>query len=224
VVVVGGSRGFGAALVLSLLQAGYDVHALYAVSRDAAADLRVAAGEHAQRLVLHQLDAADASAIDGLVAALRDGDAPLRGVVLNAAPPPLGMRLTAGSAGGLADYVADSLGRVAVPLGGLLPCLDAQDAWLLFCSTAAMSAPPLEWPHYVAAKGAIEGLARWTAAARPDARVIVLRAPKMRTDFTSSPSGAVGAAGADDVAGWLVQQIAGDALPAGLTILDPPPA
>ncbi len=222
VVVVGGSRGFGAALVLSLLEAGYGVHALYAVSRDAAEELRPAAGAHVARLSLHQVDARDASGVERVAAAVRESGEPLRGVVLNAAPPPLGMRVTSASAKELADYVSDSLGRVAVPLGGLLPLLGRQGAWMLFSSTAAMAEPPLEWPHYLAAKGAMEGLARWAAAARPDARVVVFRAPKMQTDLTSSPSGAMGAVSADAVAHWLVGRIAGDALHPGFNVVDPP--
>jgi len=186
--------------------------------------VRRAAGTHASRLSLHRVDARDAAAVERLAASLREEEAPLHGLVLNAAAPPLGMRVTSGSGHELADYVADSLARVTVPLGGFLGILSHDGAWLLFCSSAAMADPPLEWPHYVAAKGALEGLARWAAAARPDARVAVVRAPKMRTDLTSSPSGAVGAAAADDVARWAVGQIHGDGLPAGFSILDPPGA
>jgi hypothetical protein len=133
----------------------------------------------------------------------------------------MGMRVTSASASGLAEYVRDSVTLATVPLGGLLPLLD-DDGWLVFCSTAAMTAPPLEWPHYVAAKGALEALAGWASASRPDARVVVLRAPKMLTDFTASPSGAVGAASADGVARWTAARLTGGDIPAGVTVLDPP--
>lgn len=222
VVVVGGSRGFGAALTLALLAAGYAVHLLYAVSTDAAEETRAAAGDQAGRLTLHRVDARDVAALEAVAGAVRAAGRPLQGIVLNAATPPLGMRVTSASAGDLADYVRDAVSLAAVPLGALLPLLDETDGWVTFSSTAALAAPPLDWPHYVTAKGALEALAGWTAAARPAARVIALRAPKMRTDFTASPSGAIGAVGADDVARWLVRRLTDDALPTGLTVLDPP--
>jgi NAD(P)-dependent dehydrogenase (short-subunit alcohol dehydrogenase family)/acyl dehydratase len=222
VVVVGGSRGFGASLVLSLLETGHAVDALYAVSHDASEELRSAAGPHADRLSLHRVDARDPAGVQQVAEALRATEAPLRGIVLNAAAPPLAMRLTGESAAGLAGYVADSLQRSAVPLGALLPLLGGAGAWMLFCSTAAMDDPPSGWPHYLAAKGALEGLARWAAATHPEARTLVLRAPKMRTDLTSSPSGALGAAAPDDVARWVVGRLGDGELRAGLTILDPP--
>jgi NAD(P)-dependent dehydrogenase (short-subunit alcohol dehydrogenase family)/acyl dehydratase len=220
VVVIGGSRGLGAALVLALLGQGHDVHAAYSTSGQAAAELRRLAGPNEERLLLHQADARDPAALEALVAAVRDGGVPLVGVVLSAALPPLPMGLTADSAGDLADYVAESVRLAAVPLGSLLPVLEPE-GWIVFCSSVAVTAPPPDWPHYVAAKRALEGLAQWTSVVLPNARSVVVRAPKMLTDMTNSPGGGIGAASTDAVAGWIVERVVGGQLAPGLTTLEP---
>jgi NAD(P)-dependent dehydrogenase (short-subunit alcohol dehydrogenase family)/acyl dehydratase len=221
VVVIGGSRGFGASLTLALLSLGYEVHVAYATSRRRAAALAQLAGAHASRLHLTRCDVRDPEAVRSLSGAVGDAGVPLVGVVLNAATPPLAMGLTPESATELADYVAASLLLVAVPLASLLPLVDAQRGWIVFCSSAATSAPPRDWPHYVTAKTAIEGLAAWVAAAKPSLRTVVLRPPKMQTAMTGTPSGRIGAASPDAIALWCAERLADDGLEPGLTTLEP---
>jgi NAD(P)-dependent dehydrogenase (short-subunit alcohol dehydrogenase family)/acyl dehydratase len=221
VVVIGGSRGFGASLTLALLALGYEVHVAYATSQRRAAELTQLAGAHASRLHLTRCDVRDPEAVRSLTGAVEAAGVPLVGVVLNAATPPLAMGLTPESAAELADYVATSLRLVAVPLAALLPLVDAQRGWILFCSSAATAAPPRDWPHYVTAKTAIEGLASWVAATKPGLRTVVLRPPKMQTAMTGTPSGRIGAASADAIALWCAERLAGVELEPGLTTLDP---
>jgi NAD(P)-dependent dehydrogenase (short-subunit alcohol dehydrogenase family) len=221
VVVAGGSRGFGASLTLALLGLGYEVHAAYATSRRQAAELARLAGDRAPRLHLAQIDVGDRDAVESFANAVAACGSPLVGLVLNAAPPPLAMSLTSQSATELAEYVAASLRLVAVPLGSLLPLLDEQRGWVLFSSSAAIAAPPRDWPHYVTAKTAIEGLASWVAATKPGLRTVIVRPPKMQTAMTSTPSGRVGAASADAIAFWTAERLAGGELEPGLTTLEP---
>lgn len=221
VVVVGGSRGFGAALSLALLARGYAVHIVYAASSEAATGLARLAGPHADRLFLHQLDVREPGPLASLVQALRDSDTSLAGLVLNAAAPPLPMGLTGESAGELADYVADSLRLAAIPLGMLLPLLDGDRGWVVFSSAAAVKSPVRHLPHFVSAKAALEGLARWVATTTPSARVVVIRSPEMRTGVTSGEGGSNGIASAEAVAAWAVERIAGNELRPGLNILEP---
>lgn len=220
VVVVGGSRGLGASLALAFVLRGYTVHVAFSTSVDAAAELRTAAGREADRLHLHQVDARDSRAFAQLADALDASATPLRGVVLNAAPPPLAMGVTADSGHALAEYVSESVQLAAVPLGTLLPLLEPE-GWIVFCSSPAVSAPPREWPHYAAAKGAVEGLAHWVAASEPQLKSVVLRPPKMLTDLTNSPTGRIAAASVDEVARWVADRLSGSELPAGLTVLEP---
>ncbi len=218
VVVIGGSRGFGASLTLALLARGHEVTVAYATSRGRAERLRELAGPLRERLRLVQLDAADPLACAELAERLTE---PLTGLVLSAALPPVPLALTASSATALADYVGQSVRLAAVPLGALLPGLDPTSGWVAICSSSALAAPPREWPHYVAAKGALEGLAAWVAASHPRLRTVVVRPPKMLTAMTSTPSGGIDAAATDEVALWTVQRLAADQIAPGLTVLEP---
>ncbi len=202
-VVIGGSRGFGAAASLALLGHGHETHAVFSTAGGAIDEARRCAGPHAERLILHRADAGDPAELTPLREALAERGLPLRGIVLAAALPPLPMGLTAESACSLGDYVAASVRLAAVPLGALLPLLDDR-GFVLFCSSAAVIAPPREWPHYVAAKGALEGLAGWTAVMAPSVRSVVARLPKMLTGMTNSPSMRLGAAAPEAIANRLI--------------------
>lgn len=221
VVVIGASRGFGASLTLALLAHGYSVYAVYRVSAQRARELMQLAGLRASRLHLLAADARDPAAMAELAGTLSAVNAPLQGLVLSAAAPPLAMGLTAQSAPELADYVAESLRLAAVPLGALLALVDNHDGWVLMCSSSAMEAPPRDWPHYVSAKAALEGLAAWVAATNPRLRTVVVRPPKMQTAMTNTPSGRIGAARAEEIAARMADQLALGGLPAGLTTLRP---
>ena len=220
VLVIGGSRGFGAALSLALLARGYTVHVAYSGSPESAAELTRLAGDGSARLVLHRLDAGDHVALTVLSEALGDAGTPLKGLVLNAALPPLPMGVTAESGAELTDYVARSLKLAAVPLGAMLPLL-GPGSWVVFSSSSAIAAPPRDWPHYVSAKGALEGLAGWLAAAAPAIATVILRPPAMRTEMTNTPTGRLAATRVETIAARLADQLARGELPAGLTVLEP---
>jgi NAD(P)-dependent dehydrogenase (short-subunit alcohol dehydrogenase family) len=130
------------------------------------------------------------------------------------------MGVTAASADQLAAYVEENVRLTATPLGALLPQLDLEGGWVLFCSSAAVTAPPRDWPHYVAAKGALEALAEWLAASEPSLRSVVLRAPKLLTDLTNTPSGRIGAVPPSELAHWVASLLAKPG-PSGLTLLEP---
>jgi NAD(P)-dependent dehydrogenase (short-subunit alcohol dehydrogenase family) len=222
VVVIGASRGFGAALTLALLARGFDVHGVYLTAADSAAELSRLAGARASRLHMHRLDARQPGDMQALSEQLAGLGTPVAGLVLNAAAPPLAMGMTASSGLELADYVADSLRLTVVPLGGLLAAVTESSGWIVFCSSSALAAPPRDWPHYVTAKAAIEGLACWVAACAPDVRTVVLRPPAMRTGLTNTPGGWIAALAPERVATWIADRIAGGELPAGLSVLDNP--
>jgi NAD(P)-dependent dehydrogenase (short-subunit alcohol dehydrogenase family)/acyl dehydratase len=221
VALIGGSRGFGATIALALLSRGLSVHVAYSSGEESAHQLTRLAGDQAERLHLHKVDARSSTALAPMLRALTEGGVELAGLVLNAAPPPLAMGVTAESAEDLVEYVAESLRLTAVPLGALLPLLTAKRPWLVFCSSSAIVSPPRDWPHYVSAKGAVEALAGWVAARLPNTRTIVLRPPMMRTELTNTPSGRIGSVPPELIAAWLVERIAGDELAGGLTVLEP---
>ena len=196
-------------------------HVVYRNSLGSARLLERLAGERRERLHLHRADLLDPAAVQALAQAVGANSGSLAGLVLGAAVPPLAMSVTAESARELAGYLATSVSLLATPLGALLPLIEQRRGWVLFCSSSALQRPPLDWPHYVSAKGAIEGLAGWVAQSRPSLRTVVVRPPKMATAMTATPSGQIGAASSDAVALWTAQQLAGDALATGLTTLCP---
>lgn len=88
------------------------------------------------------------------------------------------------STGELVGFVGDALRaceqltRVMIPLmpaGGLV----------LNVSTAYLKRPRAQYPHYLAAKAAIEGLTRALAAEFPALRFVIVRPPRMLTDQTN---------------------------------------
>ena len=219
-VVIGGSRGFGAAATLALLGHGHETHAVSSTVGGTREGARPFEGIETERLILHRADARVPAELTRLRDVVTERGLPLRGIVLAAAPPPLPMGLTAESACLLGDYVATSILLAAVPLGALMPLLDEQ-SFILFCSSAAVTAPPRDWPHYAAAKGALERLADWTAVAAPGVRSVVARLPKMLTGMTNSPSMRLGATAPDAIARRLITRLESDDLQVGLTILEP---
>jgi NAD(P)-dependent dehydrogenase (short-subunit alcohol dehydrogenase family) len=219
VAVIGASRGFGASLSLALVARGYEVEGIYSSSGAGVAALQ-AAPARAGSLRLHRLDASDPDAMAQFAVLVSERGPALRGLVLNAALVPLAMGLTGTSALELAGYVADSVKLAAVPLGALLGQLDAQHGWVVLCSSAALAAPPRDWPHYVAAKAALEGLAGWVAATMPGLRVLVIRPAAMRTALANTPSGRLAAMAPETVAGHVADRLAADTLAAGLTMLE----
>lgn len=223
VVVVGASRGLGASLALAFALRHYDVFAVYAKSTAAADETRRLAGEDADRLVLHRADASDRAEMDALADLVSARGRPLRGIVLAAAPPPGAVALAADGAAALADYVAASVRLMATPLASLLPVL-APGGTVVFCSSVAVTAPPRDWPQYVAAKGAVEGLAAWFAAVNPRHTAVVIRLPKMLTDMTNTPAGRVGAVPVEPIARWLAETVQVGTAGPGLVLLEVPPA
>jgi NAD(P)-dependent dehydrogenase (short-subunit alcohol dehydrogenase family) len=120
--------------------------------------------------------------------------------------------------------VAASLRLVTVPLAALLPVL-APDGAVVFCSSTALAEPPRDWPHYVAAKGAIEGVAGWLAASQPRVSSVIARLPKLSTDMTNSPAGRIGATATEPVACRLAEAALDGTPGAGLaTLRFPEPA
>lgn len=221
VVVVGGSRGAGAALTLALLEHGYCVDGVYSSSVTAAAELTRLAGPYGTKLSLHQLDAGDAPAMSALAASVGK---PIDGLALCAAPPPLPMGLTAESAADLVRYLSLSTRLSAVPLGAFLPLLTRDRSWILFCSAPAAADPHRDLPQLTVAKTAVEGLARWASVAAPGVRTVVARPPRMRTDLVNTPGGRLAAAPPEAVMSAIVERLVAEELTPGLSILAPDPA
>jgi NAD(P)-dependent dehydrogenase (short-subunit alcohol dehydrogenase family) len=74
-------------------------------------------------------------------------------------------------------------------------------------SSEAAERPVREWPHYVAAKRAIEGLASVAAMQYPKVRSLIVRPAKLLTAMTNTPMGRLGAASPALVAGRIAARL-----------------
>jgi NAD(P)-dependent dehydrogenase (short-subunit alcohol dehydrogenase family) len=66
---------------------------------------------------------------------------------------------------------------------------------------------PEQWPHYVTAKFAIEGLAQWAAAHYQPAQTLIVRPPKLLTDQTNTTLGRQGAMKVEQAATSMVRHL-----------------
>ena len=209
--VVGGGRGLGAALGYALAGQGARVLAVSSTPSDDLAR-EAAAG----RLPIEPL-VCDARDPEALAAAL-SGTA-LDGLVHVAAPPVLGQPVAPETVPASVEHVADATRLVLAPLAAAQEVLDDR-ASVVFVSSAAVDDPPATWPHYVAGKAAVEGLAGHLARHRPELRVVVARPPRMWTEMTNGPAGAAGTVPVGVVAGALVRHlVSGPARPGRAHVL-----
>lgn len=208
VLVVGASRGLGAALAGALSMQGATVWAGFALSTEQAERLRDEFGQ--ERIRLLRFDAANAEQTAVAFEAVRADVGKFDGVVVSAAPPLDDAILHPDATQATLDFVRTSVAMALVPLAEAQKLL-SEDGWLVVMSSSALDDPPAGWLHYVVAKAALEGAAAYCARHTP-ARVIVVRAPRMWTDSVNTPLGRSGAAEKEQVAAAIVRRIlAGDA-------------
>jgi len=203
VLVVGASRGLGAALAAALSMQEATVWAGFAASTEQAERLRGEFGN--ERIRLLRFDATNAEQTAAAFEAIHAEAGELDGVVLSAAPPVGDTILHPDATQATLDFVSTSIATALAPLAEALKMLSA-NAWLVVMSSSALDDPPADWPHYVVAKAALEGAAAYCARQTP-ARVIVVRAPRMWTDSTNTPMGRSGAVEKEQVAAAIVRRI-----------------
>jgi NAD(P)-dependent dehydrogenase (short-subunit alcohol dehydrogenase family)/acyl dehydratase len=206
-VVVGGSRGLGAAIVQALAMNGCTILATYWKSRDDA-DRVVASLANAPGTVeFVQGDAGDEAWCRDVLHPRVAQHARLDILVCNAAPALRPLGLSVDELERFQDYATTSLALVAAPLAALLEPLSEQSGSCVLVSSSALGAPPVDWPHYIAAKSAAEGLIQWAATAHQDVRFLVARPPRMRTDMTNTPGGHRGAIAPEQVAAAILRRL-----------------
>jgi NAD(P)-dependent dehydrogenase (short-subunit alcohol dehydrogenase family)/acyl dehydratase len=203
VLVVGASRGVGAAITGALATQGATVWAGYARSTGSVAELRQEFGAECVRPV--RFDAADAEATHAAIQEVIAAAGVLHGVVLCAAPPLHALPMHRDAAPVALTYLERSVAMTLYPLVEVLPHI-APGGWLAFVSSPAATDPPLTWPHYVAAKGAVEALAAYCRR-HSGLRVVTIRPPHMRTDMVNGPTGAIGAVAPEVVAAAIVRWV-----------------
>ena len=214
--VAGGSRGLGAALAQGLALSGARVVIVYRESRAEAARLRDAF----ETIEPVQGDAADARWCRDELRPLLAERGGLDLLVCNASPPIRPLALHPDALERFGGFVAESVRLVAAPLAVFADELEARGGTAVVVSSSALATLPPEWPHYVTAKAAVEGLAGWVAATHPRVRVLVVRPPKLLTDQMSSLLGRVGATRVEPVAAQIVRLLGTPRARAGAEVVE----
>lgn len=207
-VVTGASRGLGASIAIAFASQGAQVIGTCRERSSAAEEVLKAARSLSGSLTLLPGDPADPAWWSGLRATLEPRGG-LEFLVCNASPALRPLWLEPASAARVLDTVTRSVALVSTPLSCAMEFVEKKKGTALVVSSIAVREPPAEWPHYVAAKGAIEGLAQAASAEFPGSRLVIARPPKLITDLTNTPMGQLDGLSPDDAAAILVSMLRG---------------
>lgn len=198
--VIGASRGLGASISRALVLQGATVLANFQHSRPEAEQLAQTLEKASGRIILHQGDAADLDWVQSLRTTHRSIDF----LILNACPVPLRMLVEPATVGRINEYLAKAFATVLTPLAAFAGSVKI---WTVLISSAYAETVPKEFPQYVAAKAAGEGLFRATAKQQRKSGYLIVRPPKLLTDMTNTPYGADGAMASEDIAVRIVEHL-----------------
>jgi len=180
-VLLGSSRGLGAAMKRTLELRGAAVYGM-ARSANVGDPSRAEVG-----------DAADPEALRRLQERVSREYGHLDFLICNASPPVLPLRLEPNAAGRIGSYINLAVSLTFAPLCEFLELLNHSDGCVVIISSAAVEHPVREWPHYVAAKQAVEGLGCVASLQYPRVRTLIVRPQKLLTTLTNTPLGRLGA-------------------------------
>ena len=185
--VIGASRGLGAMLTAALALQGCTVLANFKSSDADAQRLQETLGNAPGKVSLIKGDAANVTWCEKLKARVVDEFGRLDVLICNACPPLLPLSLEPKMVERINCYVGKAVPLVSVPLSLFLGLVDEANGYCVVISSISVETTPKEWPHYVAVKAAIEGMARVAALQYPNANFLLVRPPRLETDLTNDP-------------------------------------
>ena len=210
--VIGGNRGLGAEIARCLVSHGCTV---VSTSRSPGAQNGV---------TTFSGSAVDAAWLQTVRDAIQKQHGKLDFLVCNAFPAINPLRMESNAIERIQAYLQQATALVLNPLCVFMEMLDASGGRAVVVSSTATQRPVKEWPHYVAAKKAIEGLAEVAALQYPRIQTMIVRPNKLLTEMTNTPMGRQNAEPPWKVASKLVDRLRGPAQ-SGLTLLEfPEPA
>lgn len=196
--VLGGSRGLGAALSAVLARSGAQVIS--------------ASRSHVDRssVLTEVADVADPESLGALRQRIVERFGRLDLLVCNAFPSIPALRLEANALVRLRSYITEALDLTLAPMCVFLNLLQQHSGQLVVISSSAVETPVREWPHYVAAKSAGEMLARVASQQYENVSVCVFRPERMLTEMTNTPLGRANAASPFEVARFIAHRISSE--------------
>ena len=205
--VIGGSRGLGAAITQALASQGCSVVATYHQCTAAAEQIKTSLEERSDLIELVQGDATDADSCRTLRQHLLERYGGLDMLICNASSPIRPLPFVPEKCAQFGAFLSQNVSLVSLPMASFLDTLSERSGWNIVISSAFVKELPPEWPHYVTAKSAVEGLVHWAAAQYPKVRHVIVRPPKLLTDQTNTAMGRQGAMHVEQVAASLVGQL-----------------
>jgi NAD(P)-dependent dehydrogenase (short-subunit alcohol dehydrogenase family)/acyl dehydratase len=181
-VVLGSSRGLGAAMKQALELRGAAVYGM-ARSANAGDPPRTEVG-----------DAADPEALRRLRERVLRAHGGLNFLICNACPPVLPLRLEPNAVTRIAAYIDMAVSLTLTPLSEFLDLLNRSNGCVVIVSSVFVQHPVKDFPHYIAAKQAVETIGRVAALQYRCVRILIVRPPKLLTAMTNTPLGRLDAA------------------------------
>jgi NAD(P)-dependent dehydrogenase (short-subunit alcohol dehydrogenase family) len=215
-VLIGASRGLGAAMSLELAAEGCTVLGVYSRSGEEAEAVAQASRALPGCVVMRQGDASDPSWCSALKDQIKAEYGRLDLLICSAAPSIQPLRVEEAHYARIQTYLQKGFALVGVPLSSLLELISASEGGVLLISSAAVESAPGIWPHYVALKSAVEGLLRAVAADHPKVRFWVARPSKIETDLINTPMGRLDAEKPATVARRILAHMTANATPGTL--------
>jgi NAD(P)-dependent dehydrogenase (short-subunit alcohol dehydrogenase family) len=202
--VIGGSRGLGAAISQALALQGCTVVLNYQSSTAEAESVKISVRQFPGTIELARGDASDLHWCQQLRDRIETTYGGLDILICNACPPIQPLGFVAETVRRFQDFVSEALNLVIVPMVVFLDKVNDKHGWSVLVSSEFVRTVPPEWPQYVTAKCAVEGFARWAAARWRQTRFLLVRPSKLLTDQTNTPLGREGATPTEQVAARIV--------------------
>jgi NAD(P)-dependent dehydrogenase (short-subunit alcohol dehydrogenase family) len=213
-VVVGASRGLGAALAQGMASQGCHV---YACSRTGDGP---EGGPTWNGSVEHvRGECSDPEFCRRLLAHILRRHDGVHFLLCCAAPRVNAIGFEIQSMGRFNHFIRRSVELVTVPTAAFIRSVDEQGGSYLIVSSSALATMPLEWGHYVAAKAACEAVVVWAAKRFANVEMVVARVPRIGRGWSGAATGRDDMMAPEDVATLLVNRLA-ERVAAGVHIVE----
>jgi NAD(P)-dependent dehydrogenase (short-subunit alcohol dehydrogenase family)/acyl dehydratase len=218
--VIGASRGLGASLALALAARGATVLGSFNRSTVEARALEEASRSLPGTIEMLQGDGASATWCEDAKAKLKARRSKLDFLFCNASPPLRPLWLESEARERIFDYVSQSLQLFGTPLMTFVDEVAQAGGWVVASSSIAVRQPVSDWPHYVAAKCAMEGMVHVAAKEYPAVSFLIARPPRLLTDFAPNLGSAQSALAPDRAAEVILDRLVGATAPGNVETLE----
>ncbi|MFY9224530.1 MAG: SDR family NAD(P)-dependent oxidoreductase [Blastocatellia bacterium] len=218
--VIGASRGLGSTIAGYLATKNCKVIVNYLTSDDEAKNLKKSLGSLSENIILLPGDATNLNWVLSAKEHIIKEYGKLDLLVCNACPAILPLRLEPTAIERINSYVSKSLALVSVPLSVYVDEIKKTQGSMLVISSIFVNTTPVDWPHYVSAKYAIEGLIKVAANEYPAVKFLIARPPKLLTDQTNTPIGRQNAIPPSLVAAKLLQYLEDNIFDTNLKVIE----